>query len=208
MENKIELRNGWWWPTSDQNCWNYLNQYNDVPKKCASYVKDKNVVVQAGGNCGFYVKQYANMFKTVYTFEPNSLNFLCLNKNVEDENVIKIQSCLGSNNELVGMRDRSNIGRHHIIKDAKQKTIPTLTIDNLGLDECNLIHLDIEGFELFALHGAKDTLKNCHPTVILESVDNNSRYGYTDDEILNYLAQFNYELVGSVYTDLVFQVKK
>ena len=206
MEELIEIRDGWYWPKIDIGCWEYLNHYSDVPEKCAAYIKNKKVVVQAGGNCGFYVKPYANIFETVYTFEPNALNFYCLDKNITLPNVIKFQSCLGENNDLVGMRDRRNVGRHAVDIDSKDKHIPTVTIDELGLAYCDLIHLDIEGFELFALKGATETIKKFSPTIILESVDNNSKFNYSTDDIVNFLDQFGYKITGRVYTDIVFQI--
>lgn len=206
MEDLIELRDGWYWPKSDIGCWEYLNQYYDVPEKCSALVKNRRVIIQAGGNCGFYVRPYAKMFEHVYTFEPNALNFYCLNKNVPALNVTKIQSCLGSSNQLVGLRERKNSGRHSVEVDAVTRTIPTLTIDNLGLEICDLIHLDIEGYELFALHGAKDTIAQCKPTIILESVDNNQKFNYSNQDIVDFLKPFGYKNVGSVYTDLIFQI--
>lgn len=206
MEDQIEIRNGWFWPKSDIGCWQYLNTYFDVPKKCSSFVSDKSVVVQAGGNCGFYVKQYAEIFKHVYTFEPNELNFFCLNKNISMHNVIKFQSCLGADNNLVSLRNRKNVGRHSVDTDSGYNYIPTLTIDNLGLSKCNLIHLDIEGYELFALHGAINTIERCKPTIVLESVDNNKKFDYSNDDVVKYLQQFDYKIVDQIYTDIVFQI--
>lgn len=206
MENLIELRDGWSWPKTDIGCWEYLNKYSDVPSKCATFVKDKQVVVQAGGNSGFYVKSYAALFDTVYTFEPDALNFYCLNKNITESNVIKIQSCLGSTNELVGLRGRKNTGRHSVDLDSKNKHIPTLTIDNLGLSRCDLIHLDIEGYELFALQGATKTIEAYKPTIVLELVDNNEKFNYTENEICTFLSQFGYKIKDNIYTDVVFQI--
>lgn len=206
MENLIELRDGWYWPKTDIGCWEYLNRYYDVPERCAALVKNKRVAIQAGGNCGFYVRPYSTLFNHVYTFEPNALNFYCLSKNVTASNVTKIQSCLGASNQLVGLRERKNAGRHSVNVDSLNRNIPTLTIDNLGLEVCDLIHLDIEGYELFALHGAKDTISRCNPTIILESVDNNQKFNYSNQDIVEFLEQFGYRNVGAVYTDLIFQI--
>lgn len=41
-------------------------------------------------------------------------------------------------------------------------------IDDLGLEECDLIHLDIEGYEEKALEGAIETIKKFKPTIVTE----------------------------------------
>jgi FkbM family methyltransferase len=206
MEQLIEIRDGWYWPKSDIGCWQYLNQYSDVPVKCFEFVKNKKVIIQAGGNCGFYVRPYADIFETVYTFEPDELNFYCLNKNILSKNVLSFQHCLGEETKLVGMRGRRNVGRHSVDVDSKHKHTTMITIDSLNLDTCDLIHLDIEGYELFALRGAAKTIARCKPTIILESVDNNIKFNYTDADVIDFLSQFGYKVVGRVYTDIVFQI--
>ena len=80
MEHLIETREGWWWPKHDVACWRYLSRRQDVPKNVSAYSEQKRVVVQAGGNAGMYVRMYEDIFDTVYTFEPDPLNFYCLTK--------------------------------------------------------------------------------------------------------------------------------
>ena len=43
--------------------------------------------------------------------------------------------------------------------------IPVLSIDQLGLNNCDLIHLDIEGGEYDALMGAEHTIKRFGPLI-------------------------------------------
>ena len=46
--------------------------------------------------------------------------------------------------------------------------IPTLLIDDLNLTECDLIMLDVEGYELHALNGAIETIKKYGPVICVE----------------------------------------
>jgi hypothetical protein len=41
-------------------------------------------------------------------------------------------------------------------------------IDDLNLPSCDLIHLDVEGYEAAALQGAIETIKKFKPVVIIE----------------------------------------
>jgi FkbM family methyltransferase len=220
LMDKIELRQGWYWPKSDTEYWEHCEDYPDVPVELSNFVENKGVAIQAGGNVGLYIKEYSKIFNTVYTFEPDPLNFLCLNLNCDTENVIKIQSCLGFERQLHSLEvNDENVGCTHIYnnKDMHPKTkyltspLPTLTIDDLGLPSCDLIALDIEGFEYFALLGAVKTIDKCRPVICVEWVDRwAARYDVTLDMIENFLSQFNYKLVAQLSkngTDRVYVSK-
>lgn len=176
LESLVEIREGWHWPKSDSRCWSYMQTYPNLPFEIAEYVADKKVMVQAGGNCGFYPKKYASIFGAVYTFEPEWLNFYCLSRNVTESNVIKSQACLGNIPSLVDLKvNEKNRGKTHIAGAGKY---PVYLIDNLSLSVCNLIHLDIEGYEYFALLGAVNTIKKCRPVIVVEMWDKlDSRFG-------------------------------
>jgi len=167
--NEVELREGWVWPKTDVSCWKFIQQYPDLPQTISALVKNKQVVVQAGGNCGFYPKQYAKLFKTVYTFEPEWLNFYCLSLNVNEPNVIKNQSCLGNTHGLVDLTVKEkNRGKNYV---SGPGICPTYRIDDLNLPVCDLIHLDIEGYEYYALQGAEQTIARCRPVIVIEMWD-------------------------------------
>jgi FkbM family methyltransferase len=46
--------------------------------------------------------------------------------------------------------------------------VNTVTIDSLGLDQCDFIKLDLEGAEPLALSGAIETIKKFYPTILFE----------------------------------------
>lgn len=205
IDSLVELRGGWWWPKSDVKCWSYMQAVPNLPFEIAEYVGAKQVVVQAGGNCGFYPKKYASIFQTVYTFEPEWLNFYCLNRNVVEPNVVKSQACLGSEASLVNLSIKEkNRGKTHISGDG---IYPVYTIDSLGLDICNLIHLDIEGYEYFALQGAQQTINKCQPVIVVEMWDQlDNRFGDNlNQKTVNFLAQQGYRFVETLHgSDKVF----
>jgi FkbM family methyltransferase len=182
-----------------------MQAYPNLPFEIAEYVSQKRVMVQAGGNCGFYPKKYASIFQQVYTFEPEWLNFYCLNRNVAEPNVIKLQACLGDSPKLVDLSvNEKNRGKTHISGAGKY---PVFLIDNLGLNICDLIHLDIEGYEYFALLGAVNTIKRCLPIIVVEMWDQlDNRFGENINqktEIL--LDSLGYKFVKTLYeSDKIF----
>lgn len=200
---KLSDREGWLWPVSDSACWDWLQNEKDNPILVSEYCKEKRVIVQAGGNCGFYIKPYAALFETVYTFEPDPQNFYCLVHNVDEQNVIKLQACIGNSHKLVGMKvKQKNAGVTRVSEFSGG--YPTMMIDDLALEVCDLIHLDIEGYEFFALQGAIETIKRCKPIIALEWLDHGRLYGVDQADILSWLDNLGYRQIGTVYNDYIF----
>lgn len=206
IKNNIEIRDGkWHWPIDDESCWNYMLTHPDLPIKISELVPNKNIVVQAGGNMGYYVKQYAALFDIVYTFEPDPVNFYCLNLNIPETNVIKIQSCLGNDHNCVSLKVKSrNRGKNHI---QGQGHIPTLKIDDLNLPGCDLIHLDIEGYELFALQGGLQTIVKYRPVVAVEYFSRcYERYNYNLEDLEKFLFNLGYKLSIEFEEERVYKI--
>lgn len=159
----------WLWPVTDTVAWtnpirDWVGTHRD---KWLAAVPHKGVCVQAGGNCGLYPRLLAQYFDTVYTFEPDPVNFICLVNNCMVDNVIKIQGAVGAKPELIHVNHLSdtNVGMHTV---GSGGTIPTFTIDSLGLSACDFIQLDVEGYEVNALLGALETISKFRPVISVE----------------------------------------
>ena len=210
LENLIELRDKWWWPKHDVACWRYLSRRQQVPSNVSLHTEQQRVVVQAGGNAGMYVRMYEDIFNTVYTFEPDPINFYCLTKNTGDR-VIKFQSCLGNQPNFVNLSydemhlKKPNSGGYRVKGEG---SIPTMILDNLNLPIVDLIHLDIEGFEKFALLGAIETIKRCKPVITLELNGLAEKYNHTNNDVKNLVIELGYKEIGIVDDDAVFKYIK
>jgi FkbM family methyltransferase len=148
-------------------------------------VKQKRLVIQAGGNCGMYARFYGNYFEDVYTFEPEPNNFKCLQLNCTGSKYHIYNVGLG---KTMGTADiihpkgkkRTNMGVWQTIENP-DGAVKLITIDSLNLPYCDLIHLDIEEFEPMALEGAQQTIKKFRPVIILEEGHGGEvaeRFGY------------------------------
>jgi len=144
-----------------------------IISSCTNY----DVVVQAGGCMGMYPRFYCNYFEQVYTFEPNPTNFEVLSMNLTDKIEAK-QCALGlGTEENVDVRltnKTTNMGACSIIdeKDPGQTlkgNIPVISIDSLNLHKCDLIHLDVEGYEPYCILGAINTIEKFKPVIVLET---------------------------------------
>lgn len=76
-----------------------------------------------------------------------------------------------------------NAGATHVTHNPKaiKYKAKAVTIDSLNLDSCDVIHLDIEGYETNALRGAMKTIQKYKPLIVLETWDNDlmASIGYT-----------------------------
>ena len=79
-----------------------------------------------------------------------------------------------------------------------------ITIDSLDVHDCDFLQLDIEGSEHQAILGAERTIKKTYPIITLELKGLGSRYGYSDEDTIELLASWGYEIVGRVNRDVIF----
>jgi FkbM family methyltransferase len=164
----IEKRDGWWWPKHDRECWAAIHATSDLDA-VLGYVKAFDVCVQAGGNCGVWAKLLAAKFREVWTVEADLLNYVCLLRNVEGKgNIRPIFGALReASGKTVGWNRLVNIGGCHVLENSRY-SVSTIAIDDLYLDACDLIILDIEGSEPFALEGAWETVNKFKPIIMVE----------------------------------------
>lgn len=218
IDSEIVLHKGFYWPKKDgsmevsseyahhdSTCFMLMNIFKDIPDNLTKFVdiEQRNVLIQAGGNVGFYVKRYSELFKTVYTFEPDSLNFYCLTKNVTSQNVFKYHAFLGADNQSRSLNNTyASLGHGGSHVSSNMGDIPTIKIDDLKLEVVDLIHLDIEGYELFAIMGAIETLKKCKPIVCIEDYEPwKQRYNTSLHQVEKILFDIGYSFIGKVEGD-------
>lgn len=161
-----------------------------------------DVAVQAGGHCGIWPEAMGRRFSTVYTFEPDAMNFRCLCANAPAETVFKFNAALGAAHHPVDLQRRpDNTGAHRV---EGRGPIPTILVDDLDLAACDLIYLDVEGYELLALHGAYATISRHRPVIVIEDKGCSEAYGVAKGETEQWLLQqFRYRVVDRVHRDVV-----
>lgn len=196
--------NGVFWPSDDIICRPSMDAtVNDV-NTYLKHVDKKRVAVQAGGNVGLFPKELAKHFQLVYSFEPDELNAKCFQLNCKEPNITFCKAALGELSGTIGLaKAQSNCGAHYIEGSGE---IPVKTIDSINLDVCDLIQLDIEGYELQALKGAVDTIQKHKPVIIIEDNGLSIRYNVRKGEVGDWLAKFGYQIVDSVHRDVIFKV--
>jgi FkbM family methyltransferase len=200
----LVLRNGFVVPVSDTKCLpatlKHLNDLNAYVALCTN----KRTVIQAGGNVGVWPHQLSKSFIKVITFEPDKLNFEALSINVGDlGNVQCYQKALGASAGRASLqRVSDNIGAHSI-KSGDEFDV--IDIDSLGVKDCDLLQLDVEGYEHEALIGARATIETSRPLIVLELKRHGERYGHTNESTIELLKQWGYEQIAKLNRDYVFK---
>jgi FkbM family methyltransferase len=193
------------WPKEETRSWRTINKKNDklILDEMLSYVKDKDLVIQAGGNGGVYPDYLSKFFKKVITFEPDPINFFCLSYNTLQPNIFKYQACLGNNFEPLSVQENNEFSGMSSLMVSDYGAIPQVTIDSFHLTP-SLIFLDIEGYEGFAIEGAIETIKRCKPIIILEVHWVCEKKGWTKDKINNLMYSLNYKILHEFNKDIVY----
>lgn len=186
----------------------------DLPhlERIMTRARGKRVVVQAGGNLGIYPKRLAQSFAAVYTFEPGAALFPIMVQNAPEPNIHRYQAALGFDRALVGTsqvrRDSKPNCHEGITHISGGGTIPTMRIDDFALPCCDLICLDVEGFEMHALRGAVDTVARCRPLLSVEINKNQAFVGIDEDDIRRLVVGWDYVFVERLGSDEVFQPRE
>jgi len=185
-----------------------LHKYEAVKKFCSK----KRKAVDIGSHIGLWAYPMSFDFEEVICFEPMPDHQECWNLNMSDVyNVSLIKCALGAEEKYnVAIRTRTvdSSGDTGIELEAKTGDILTdmKTLDSFNLQDIDFIKCDCEGFELYVMQGAKETIERCKPVICIEQKPNHEtgvedRYNIKFDEAINYLQSLGMTKLGSMQGD-------
>lgn len=193
---------GWWCPPIMTGPAAYLRRSLDLDRYTPR-VRKPRVAVQAGGHIGIYPRILAERFQRVHTFEPDWVNFACLAMNAALPNVYAARAALGPSHAGATIHlHGKNTGGHQI---SAAGPIPMVRIDDIGLDQCDAIFLDLEGYEIPALKGAMTTLAKHRPLLVIEENKQMRRLGFIYGDIEKLVQPIGYRLIERVGEDIVLE---
>lgn len=167
-----------------------------------------SVALDLGGNIGTHSIAMAKLAREgrVITFEPQSLTFSILQNNLLLNNCNNVSAfrfaCSDENYRTVSMQpfdftgERINNGNlgvdpHSFTGDL----VMSRTIDSLSLERLDFIKLDIQGSEVRALRGARDTISRFRPFMFVEIEQQHLKaMGGSSKELIELILSFNYAL--------------
>jgi len=126
------------------------------------HVKQWRVCLDIGSNIGQWTRPLAKRFQSVVCFEPNPNFRECFKKNIQEENVLLWPYGL-SNKEHKAKQDFNST-----VLRQEDGDIDCRTLDSFGLTNVDFVKIDVDGFEIPLLNGARETLSKNNPVINIE----------------------------------------
>ncbi|MHB8396228.1 MAG: FkbM family methyltransferase [Thermoplasmataceae archaeon] len=132
-----------------------------------------DVIIDVGAQYGDYSILCSTVYRVsqVFAFEPlkNAYEvfqeFIALN-NVT--NVMVNNIAIGSYDGIIQGKDDGHM--FGVVMDGFNRTsVQVRTLDSFGFQKIDLLKIDVEGFEMEVLKGAKETISRCRPRIIIET---------------------------------------
>ena len=176
-------------------------------------VSGQRTCVQAGGAFGLYPRRLSDHFEKVYTFEPLIANLQCMAANLGlRQNIVVATNALWHEHAKLHMKYskkvKNSYGAHHVSTLGKGEISDAYPLDDWNLEEVDLIWLDIEGAEVWALMGAFKTIRKNQPVIVIEQHKNLPQHKELEVRLdsASYLLKrtHKYREYGRTHGDLVF----
>lgn len=164
--------------------------------------KKMRVAVDVGGHIGLWSFNLANWFETVHAFEPVAEHRECFVENVRDANVCLHALALGAEPGMVSMATEQGSSGNTTVAGAGD--IEMVTLDSFGLREVDFIKIDVEGYEENVLKGARETISECKPVIIVEQKrDMATRFGLQMLGAVEFLTDMGYKVAEEISGDYI-----
>lgn len=210
---------GWWLPANETHLIEWMRNPKGAMKlngkaayqgkKQIAYTnlcKQFRTAVDVGAHVGLHSFNLAKKFDRVEAFEPVSLHRQCFIKNVNSgdrtADVVLHEIALGEKDGMVSMRTAATSSGDTTVSG--DGDIPMRRLDDVLADcnDCDLMKLDCEGYELYVLRGAEQLIRRCKPVICVEQKPKHgAAFGISDTAAIDYLKTLGYRVVQELSGD-------
>lgn len=222
ITEELKFECGWWLPKSEMHLPQMMRRINCINKGRYSYQRAKLIailsfmpdnkrktVIDIGSNIGSWTYSLVDFFDFVHCFEPIKIHQDCWVKNLEGYSNVKLYPvALGDEDEQVKMfvpdvcmagayitspKNHATDKPTEIYKNGTViESITVKSLDNYNFESIDFIKIDVEGYELNVLKGAKETILRNKPCILLEQKADNL-YGVEFLEELGMSKMFSFD---------------
>jgi len=199
-----------------------LINFTSLRKKYNMNIKG---IIHIGGHYGEEIDEYIkNGIQEIIIFEPLSDSFDIMCKNIKElnANITAHQVALGSKEDIATMyvsdnekqsssilKPKIHITHHPHVKFPETEEVEVKVLDNFGYFNYNFINMDVQGYELEVLKGAKQTLKNVDYVYCEVNRDEVYEGNAYVEELDEFLSLYNMERVetswdGEIWGDALY----
>jgi FkbM family methyltransferase len=175
---------------------------------------NNKVFYDIGANYGYYCLKFSPHASHIYALEPTSQASHILLKNIQKNNLenvtfykLGLSDKPGSMNINLYSSSGSNslfsreLSTDNLVKLVGQEVVNLVSLDDLirdkKLNPPDLIKIDIEGGELYALKGAREAIKKYQPALVIEYSELIFKdAGYSRSDLLAELMENDYVIFG------------
>lgn len=203
----IEKVNGFWVPSNDVHIQDWKSGKPFTQNKCLlgfiDYCEQENKkfnhILDIGAWVGTWSMAMNKFCGRVVAFEPDELHYECLVKNVS-EDVETHQLAVGSEQKMISLSQGDFTQERRVVSDG---TIPMVTVDSMKIDDIDMIKIDVEGYEMEVLKGARESLKNTQ-YLMIELNNNTKKYGSNNIEVEEHIKSLGFKVLMDTWPDKVF----
>ncbi|XZF15897.1 FkbM family methyltransferase [Chitinophagaceae bacterium MMS25-I14] len=189
----------------------FHKQYDPTWNVLFSYIQKDSVVLDIGANIGFLTLNFAKRCPGgyVFSFEPDTENFKTLENNIRQndfKNIRIFKNALGAKSEssLLYKLYANNPGANRILSEKPDaphsvENVEVLVLDDIAeqiaLARVDIMKIDVEGFEIFVLMGARKIIEKWKPVLFVELAETNlNQNGYSALSLIEFIEAMGYEV--------------
>ena len=203
----IEKVNGFYVPSNDTHINDWKSGQAFTQNKCLlkflDYCDQKNKkfnhILDIGAWVGTWSVAMNKYCGRVLAFEPDPVHFECLTKNVPEE-IETHQLAVGNEQKMICLSEDNFTHSKRVIGEG---TIPMVTVDSLGINDIDVIKIDVEGYEMEVLKGATKTLENTQ-YLMIELNNNTKKYGSSNIAVEKFISSLGFTVLLDHWPDKVF----
>ena len=161
------------------------------------YIPQDGTVIDVGASIGDHTVTYAQWVGKdgmVAAFEVNPSAYACLQHNTKDlPQVLPIKTGLSDVDGKVTLVELDNSGATYLSGGKSKTKVPVTTLDSYEFKEVCFIKIEVEGYEVKVLEGARKTIEESRPVMLVE-VNRHAleRAGTSAERLFGVLAELGY----------------
>lgn len=136
------------------------------------YIPMGGTVIDVGASIGDHTVTYAEWVGesgTVAAFEVNPRAYECLVHNTKHlPQVLPVKTGLSDVDGKAVLVELDNAGANYLTTGKSKTKVPVATLDSYEFKNVSFIKIDVEGYEVKVLEGARRTIEDSRPVMLVE----------------------------------------